>query len=522
MKRLSITQRLMATTALLLVLLCLMVGFSIFEVRNVADSLERVNAVNAVKQRYAINFRGSVHDRAISLRDVTLATDDASMKRHLADIDRLAAAYAESAQRMDALFEARADTVSDDERRMLADIKAVEARTLLLMAKVIAKRQEGRLPEAQQLLLAEASQPFADWLAAINRLIDHEEALNQAESTLVSGIVGRFSWVMVGALGALVLLVGALMAATGHAIAQALRKANTHCEAIAAGDLTRAIDTDGVGETRLLLESVERLRCSVASAVKAVRANAESVATASAQIAQSNQELSGRTEHQASALQQTAATMDELAATVRNNADSAKQANQLALGASTVAARGGEVVDKVVTTMQGINDSSRKISDIIGVIDSIAFQTNILALNAAVEAARAGEQGRGFAVVAAEVRSLAQRSAEAAKEIKTLIGSSVEQVEQGTALVDEAGRTMGEIVGSIQRVSDIVAEITSASAEQSSGVQQVGLAVTQMDQATQQNAAQMEECAAAAENLKNQASQLVQAVAVFRLVHGKA
>ena len=209
--------------------------------------------------------------------------------------------------------------------------------------------------------------------------------------------------------------------------------------------------------------------------------------------------------------------MEQLGTTVRNNADSAKQANQLAQGASAVAAQGGEVVGKVVNTMQGISDSSRKIGDIIGVIDGIAFQTNILALNAAVEAARAGEQGRGFAVVASEVRSLAQRSAEAAKEIKTLIGRSVEQVEQGTALVDQAGKTMGEIVGSIQRVSDIVAEITSASTEQSSGVQQVGEAVSQMDQATQQNAALVEESAAAAESLKGQAQQLVQAVAVFKL-----
>jgi len=241
------------------------------------------------------------------------------------------------------------------------------------------------------------------------------------------------------------------------------------------------------------------------------------VATASAQIAQGNQDLSGRTEQQASALQQTAATMDELGSTVRNNADNAKQANQLALGASAVAVRGGGVVGQVVETMKGINQSSRKIADIIGVIDGIAFQTNILALNAAVEAARAGEQGRGFAVVASEVRSLAQRSAEAAKQIKVLISASVERVEQGTAQVDQAGRTMEEIVGAIKRVSDIVGEISAASAEQSSGVSQVGEAVTQMDQATQQNAALVEESAAAAQSLQQQAQQLVEAVAIFKL-----
>jgi methyl-accepting chemotaxis protein len=248
-----------------------------------------------------------------------------------------------------------------------------------------------------------------------------------------------------------------------------------------------------------------------------VRSAAGEITTASDEIATGTHDLSSRTENTASNLQQAAAAMEQLASTVRNNTDSARQANQLAQGASAVAARGGDVVGKVVTTMQGISDSSRKIGDIIGVIDGIAFQTNILALNAAVEAARAGEQGRGFAVVASEVRALAQRSAEAAKEIKALIGRSVEQVGQGTALVDQAGKTMGEIVGSIQRVSHIVAEITSASVEQGSGIQQVGDAVSQMDQATQQNAALVEESAAASESLRSQAQKLVQAVAVFKL-----
>jgi methyl-accepting chemotaxis protein len=286
--------------------------------------------------------------------------------------------------------------------------------------------------------------------------------------------------------------------------------------AVAQGDLTIQIPLRR-GDSSSLFAALARMRDSLVQVVTEVRGNSENVATASAQIAQGNQDLSGRTEQQASALEQTAATMEELGTTVRSNSDSAKQANQLAQGASEVATRGGDVVGRVVTTMQGINDSSRKIGDIISVIDGIAFQTNILALNAAVEAARAGEQGRGFAVVASEVRSLAQRSAEAAKEIKTLIGRSVEQVEQGTALVDQAGKTMGEIVSSIRRVSDIVAEISSASVEQSSGVQQVGEAVSQMDQATQQNAALVEESAAAAESLRSQAQQLVQAVAVFKL-----
>ena len=294
-----------------------------------------------------------------------------------------------------------------------------------------------------------------------------------------------------------------------HAVAVADR--------LAQSDLTAEVHVAGNDETVRLLEAMSRVQANLSGVVRGVQINADSVATASVQIAQGNNDLSQRTEQQASALENTASSMEELSATVKQNVDNAKQANQLAQGASTVAIQGGAVVAQVVDTMKGINESSKQIADIISVIDGIAFQTNILALNAAVEAARAGEQGRGFAVVAGEVRNLAQRSAEAAKEIKSLINASVARVEQGTALVDKAGVTMTEVVSSIRRVTDIMGEITAASVEQSAGLSQVGEAVTKMDHATQQNAALVEESAAAAESLKGQAQQLVAAVAVFKL-----
>ncbi len=286
--------------------------------------------------------------------------------------------------------------------------------------------------------------------------------------------------------------------------------------AVAKGDLTVDIPQQP-GDSTSLMAALSEMRDSLSRVVTEVRSGSEGVATASAEIAQGNNDLSARTEQQASALEETAASMEELSSTVKQNADSAREANQLAMNASIVAGQGGEVVGQVVETMKGINDSSRKISDIISVIDGIAFQTNILALNAAVEAARAGEQGRGFAVVATEVRSLAGRSAEAAKEIKSLISASVERVEQGTALVDKAGATMSEVVSSIKRVTDIMGEISSASNEQATGVAQVGEAVAQMDQSTQQNAALVEQMAAAASSLKSQSDELVRVVAVFNL-----
>jgi methyl-accepting chemotaxis protein len=303
-----------------------------------------------------------------------------------------------------------------------------------------------------------------------------------------------------------------------QSICKPIREAELLAQAIAKGDLTaQAMHTDGKDEVAGLMRSLAAMRESLSQMVGLVRTTSDNIGTASGEIATGNQDLSSRTEQTASNLQQTASSMEQLTGTLRQSADSARQANQLASSAAEVAARGGHVVSQVVSTMNEINTSSKKISDIIGVIDGIAFQTNILALNAAVEAARAGEQGRGFAVVAAEVRSLAGRSAEAAKEIKGLIGASVDRVEAGSRLVADAGKTMTEIVGSVQRVSDIIGEITAASSEQSEGIGQINAAVTQLDQMTQQNAALVEQSAAAAESLKDQAERLAEVVGTFRL-----
>lgn len=291
---------------------------------------------------------------------------------------------------------------------------------------------------------------------------------------------------------------------------------------LASHDLTVQIADSRTGDRVTVLDALRDIRNKLGAVVGNVHSTANKLAHAATGIAQGNDDLSQRTEQQAAALEEAAASMHQLGSTVRQNADNAKQANQLAMSASAVAARGGDVVGQVVLTMKGINDGSKKIADITGLIDGIAFQTNILALNAAVEAARAGEQGRGFAVVASEVRTLARRSADAAKEIKSLINASVERVEQGTALVDQAGVTMTEVVSSIKRVTDIMGEISNASSEQSAGVAQVGDAITHMDQATQQNSALVEQSATAAEDLNAQAQQLVQAVAVFKLAQGAA
>ena len=369
-------------------------------------------------------------------------------------------------------------------------------------------------------MMQTADSGFQQMYKELDQLVQLETRLAQASYESASA---AFSKVVVALLAILVL---GLAVSVGTAffmsrmIVRPLRNAIATAGRIAGGDLTSEIEVVGRDETGELLQALKDMNASLQKIVSDVRGSTDSISTASQQIASGNADLSSRTEEQASSLEETASSMEELTSTVKQNAENAKQANQLAAAATGVAVKGGQVVGQVVETMSSINESSKKVVDIISVIDGIAFQTNILALNAAVEAARAGEQGRGFAVVASEVRNLAQRSAAAAKEIKALIGDSVDKVGAGTKLVDEAGKTMQEIVTSVKRVTDIMSEITAASQEQSSGIEQVNQAITQMDQVTQQNAALVEQAAAAAESMQEQAQNLTQAVAVFNV--GKA
>ena len=469
-------------------------------VDNWLPSVELVNELNT----------NTSDQRILEFRHV-LNTDDAKMTAVEGDMQKLSAEF----KRLNDTYKQLIS--SDQERALHAAFERSWGEYQRQHDQVLGLSRQNQNDQARALLEGEAQKTFdqatADLLSLIK--LNREGAQAAGEHAKSTYAFARNSLL----LAALVALVAGTAAALWltRSITRPIASALNVAEGVAAGNLAQRIDVDSADELGRLLGSLRTMQARLSEVVSGVRGSAEGVATASAQIAQGNLDLSQRTEEQASAVQQTAATMEEVGSTVRHNADSAAQANQMAQGASAVALRGGEVVGQVVQTMQGINDSSRKISDIIGVIDGIAFQTNILALNAAVEAARAGEQGRGFAVVASEVRSLAQRSAEAAKEIKSLIGQSVEQVDRGAQLVEQAGSTMDEIVTAIRRVTDIVGEISSASREQSNGVDQVAQAIQQMDQTTQQNAALVEESAAAAESLKTQSQSLVESVAFFKV-----
>ncbi len=519
-KTMSVKKQLILAFGTLAAVVFVVALLSIRALGSAYDNFTQYARVDVADAQLVASVQEAVNRRAVAARNLVLVTtpEDRGLEN-----TAVLKAHQDTQERLRLLNDAfmKNPDASADERRLVGEVTRIESLYGPVALDIVKLALDGKKDEATDKMNKECRPLLAALLKATNEFAGLNDTsivaagAHYAQTRWMLLIVSALSVCIALAMGLWIIrsLLGALGCEPNEASALA--------SAVASGDLSRAIHLKA-GDSTSLMAQLKTMQDSLVRVVTQVRQGSDGVATASSEIAQGNHDLSGRTESQASALEQTAASMEQLGSTVKQNADNARQANQLAQSASTVAVQGGEVVAQVVDTMKGINDSSKKISDIISVIDGIAFQTNILALNAAVEAARAGEQGRGFAVVASEVRSLAGRSAEAAKEIKNLIAASVERVEQGTALVDKAGVTMTEVVSAIRRVSDIVGEISAASSEQSAGVSQVGEAVTQMDQATQQNAALVEQMAAAASSMKGQAEELVHAVAVFNLGQGAA
>ena len=506
--------RLALSFGLVLLITAVIAAVGVWRLQDLAAATQRLTSTDNERLRAAVQWRQGIDQNWIRTRAALLNADSSHLAQWQAEMDATSKGVDVSRKTVERLLE------TDEGRRQIADIdKAREAyrkpRADLFKRKA-AGEDVGPLVDSQLKPLSDA------YIATLRTLEERQLMLYERTRDQATAEAAQGRMILIAA-AALALLLGAGLAwLLSRSITAPLQLAARRAGQIAEGDLTQPIAAQGRDEAANLLHALGEMQASLTRVVAGVRGNAESVATASAQIAQGNHDLSARTESQASALEQTAASMEQLGATVRQNADNAAQANQLAMNASTVAVQGGAVVAEVVDTMRGINDASRKIADIIGVIDGIAFQTNIRALNAAVEAARAGEQGRGFAVVAGEVRSLAQRSAEAAKEIKQLIGTSVDNVESGSAQVAQAGQSMQEIVQGVRRVSDLIGEITASSTEQRDGISQVNQAVANLDQMTQQNAALVEESSAAAAAMHEQAQRLAQVVAVFNVGSGAA
>jgi len=516
---LTIGRRIAVSFGVFLALLIVVAATSVFSLRTLQSEVDSLTDDRIPKIEKAGQWQVSLLQSARHSRNTLI------LEEHDKVIAEVNAMREERGVRGEILKWMKDNVHSESAKRALEALQEARNKYSESEEKFVRLIEGGDMAAAKKLLLEETRPLQLEYLKGIDafmatqiKLVAEESELAKSRATTGLTLLLTFSGLALG----LACLTGYLLT---RSITRQLGGEPTYAAhiatEIAAGNLAIEVDTHQAQNGSLLM-AMKHMRDSLAGIVRQVRQNSEGIAVASNQIAQGNQDLSGRTEQQASALEETAASMEELGSTVRQNAENARQANQMAQNSSTVAIRGGEVVSQVVDTMKDINESSKRIVDIITAIDGIAFQTNILALNAAVEAARAGEQGRGFAVVAGEVRTLAQRSAEAAKEIKTLITTSVERVGQGTVLVDQAGVTMDEVVGSIKRVTDLVSEISAANDEQNSGVAQVAEAVTQMDHATQQNAALVEESAAAATSLKTMAEQLVQAVSIFKLSQAEA
>ena len=479
-------------------------------------STDSIVSEKAASLNYATDMREAGWMLALTLRKMSTPSDAAEAER---EVKRLATVLDKYAKAEDGIKSLMA---SDQGKSALSKVGEQKAAVYSLVEKVRTLVNAGNSFEAAALMKSDFEAPHEKWMAALSELAENQR--DTMKTTFVAS-VQSYQAARMGmlAIGILILCLGTFIAwYITNTISVPLSNAGTIANAIAKGDLTQEIGATSDDEAGRLVDSLKTMQKNLVASVQQIKLGTETIAEGAREIAAGNAELSARTEAQAASLEQTASSMEALTSTVRQNADNARQANQLVVTASSVAIKGGNVVSQVVDTMGSIKESSRKIVDIIGVIDGIAFQTNILALNAAVEAARAGEQGRGFAVVAAEVRNLAQRSASAAKEIKSLIGDSVEKVDHGSKLVDDAGHTMQDIVNSVKRVADIMSEITAASLEQSNGIEEVNLSIGQMDEMTQQNAALVEQAAAAAEKMQEQAQNLAQAVSIFKLASGQA
>ncbi|MFP5466646.1 MAG: methyl-accepting chemotaxis protein [Gammaproteobacteria bacterium] len=507
----GIARRLYALSAAISIALLALAVFAYVNLQDASERAVRTEKMRAPQltamsdlelaiTRSSLQLRHAMLARTLAERDEAL--NDIQTKRRI--VDDVMVSYEKS------LYTARGKAQFAQLPPLMREFWAVADKNVALIT-------AGQRDQAFAFLVDETIPARNKVLKALDEGVTYQEGALATDIASIEKAVGATSTSLMVLVVAIIAVLVVFSVLTAKQLRRRVALAQSVSERVRDGDLTRTVQDRARDEFTPLLAALDEMQGSLSQVVGRVRQGAESVAIASEQMAQGNQDLSSRTEQQASALEETSASMEEMGSTAQQNADNAHAASQLAASASQVAVQGGQVVGQVVETMREINASSRRISDIIGVIDGIAFQTNILALNAAVEAARAGEQGRGFAVVAGEVRNLAQRSAGAAREIKDLIGASVERVEQGTALVDQAGSTMQDIVQSIRRVTDIVGEIRSASVEQNAGVQQVSEAVSNMDQSTQQNAALVEESASAAASLKQQADQLVNAVSVFRL-----